>query len=381
MTDKERFCMSMRKGTALLALTLAISMPALAVGRQQQVTGRRNQQKEQQAAPAAPQNVGPLAQSKDELDAYMGLQNEQNPGKKIELADAFIAKYPNSDFVQYGHSIKVTAFNQTGNPKEAVASAEKAIDSIIKFGEKLVAKAEADAKLTDKEKEALRKKDKNAVFLDKTSPQFQAFMNQSEQRILLLYQTVIQDYQQLNDAPKILEWGEKALGFKPDDLNTLATLSNVMAERPPTNEEEKTKQMKRAEELANQALTQLPVFLGSPEGKNLSAQNKSEVTSQLHYTLGLIYLHQKRLGSSEQEFTTAIQAKPNDPITYYRLGIAYVQDVKNDQAMEALGKSVFLKGISEAGARDILKQLYVQKNKSEQGLEDYIKNTGAKIGQ
>jgi Tetratricopeptide repeat len=367
-----------RKGPALLALTLAVSISAFAAGQQQQ--GRRNQQKDQQAAPPAPQNVGPLAQSKDEFDAYMTLQNEQNPGKKIELADAFIAKYPNSDFVQYAHSMKVTAFSQAGNFKEAVPSAEKAIDAIVKFGEKLVSKAESDAKLTDKDKEALRKKDKNAVFLDKTSPQFQAFMSQSEQRILLLYQSIIQSYQQLNDAPKILEYGEKALGFKPDDLNTLATLSNTMAERPPTNEEEKTKQMKRAEELANQAITQLPVFLASPDGQNLSAQNKSEITSQLHYTLGLIYLHQKRLGSSEQEFTTAIQAKPNDPITYYRLGIAYVQDMKNDQAMEALGKSVFLKGISEAGARDILKQLYVQKNKSEQGLDDYIKNTGAKIG-
>jgi hypothetical protein len=54
--------------------------------------------------------------------------------------------------------------------------------------------------------------------------------------------------------------------------------------------------------------------------------------------------------------------------------------MKTDQAMEALGKSVFLKGVSEAGARDLLKQLYVQKNKSEQGIEDYIKTTGAKIG-
>jgi hypothetical protein len=33
------------------------------------------------------------------------------------------------------------------------------------------------------------------------------------------------------------------------------------------------------------------------------------------------------------------------------------------------------------GARDVLKQLYVNKNKSEQGMEDYIKNSGAKIGQ
>src|SRR6185503_11881142 len=124
--------------------------------------------------------------------------------------------------------------------KEAVVSAQQAIDATIKFGEKLVAKADADAKLTDKDKENIKKKDKNAVFVDKNSPQFAAFMQQSEQRILAFYQSIIQSYQQLNDAPKMLEWGEKALGFKPDDLNTLAMLSNVMAERPPTNEAEKT---------------------------------------------------------------------------------------------------------------------------------------------
>jgi predicted Zn-dependent protease len=101
----------------------------------------------------------------------------------------------------------------------------------------------------------------------------------------------------------------------------------------------------------------------------------------MHYTLGLIYLHQKRLSSSEQELLTAIKSKSNDPIAYYRLGIAYVQDMKNDLGMEALGKSVFLKGVSEAGARDILKQLWLNKNKSEQGMEDYIKASGAKIGQ
>ena len=49
--------------------------------------------------------------------------------------------------------------------------------------------------------------------------------------------------------------------------------------------------------------------------------------------------------------------------------------------MEALGKSVFLKGVSEANARELLKQLYVQKNKSEQGIDDYIKTAGSKIGQ
>src|SRR5262249_35994348 len=192
---------------------------------------------------------------------------------------------------------------------------------------------------------------------------------------------IIQAYQQLNDAPKMMEWGEKALGFKPDDINTLMMLSNVMAERPPTNETEKQKQMQRAEELAHQAVEGLPAYLESPEGSSLPAAAKTDLTAQSHYTLGLIYLHQKKLGPSQQEFVTALKSKPNDPITYYRLGIAYVQDMKNDQAMEALGKSVYLKGVSEEGARDILKQLWVNKNKSEQGLEEYIKSAGTKIGQ
>src|SRR5207248_5975577 len=175
----------------------------------------------------------PVPQSKDEADAFTNLQKEQDPAKKVELAEAFVAKYPNSDFVQYAHTLRLSAYSQLGKPKESIAAAEQAIDTTIKFGEKLVAKAEADAKLSDKDKEALKKKDKNTVFLDKNSPQFQAFMNQSEQRILAFYQAIIQSYQQLNDAPKMMEWGEKALGFKPDDINTLTMLSNVMAERPP----------------------------------------------------------------------------------------------------------------------------------------------------
>jgi len=365
-----------RKGPAFFALLFVLTLN-LSVFAQ----GRRNQQQQQQQQIPTQGAVGPTAQSKDEADAFTALQKEQSPDKKVELADAFVSKFPNSDFVQYAHMFRVSAYSQLGKNKEAIAAAEQAIDSTVKYGEKLVAKADADEKLSDKDKENIKKKDKNAVFVDKNSPQFQQVMDQSEQRILAFYQTIIQSYQQLNDAPKMLEWGEKALGFKPDDMNTLLMLSNVMAERPPTNEAEKAKQMKRAEELANQALETLPKFLSSPDAANLPPQTKTELTSQAHYTLGLIYLHQKKLGPSQQEFLTAIKSKPNDPITYYRLGIAYVQDMKNDQAMEALGKSVFLKGVSEQGARDILKQLWVNKNKSEQGMDEYIKAAGAKIGQ
>jgi hypothetical protein len=369
--------MSTRKGTGLWAIIIALILTVSTVASGQ---GRRNQQQQQPQAQSQ-FNVGPLPQSKDETDAFVGVQNEQMPAKKAELAEAFIAKYPNSDFVSFAQMFRVASYSQLGKIKEVEAAAEQAIDATIKLGEKVVAKADADSKLTDKDKENLRKKDKNAVFFDKNSPQYKTFMDQSEQRILAFYQTIIQCYQQLNDAPKMMEWGDKALGFKPDDVNTLAMVSNVMAERPPSSELEKTKQMTRAEEMVDQALKLLPGFFSSPDGINLPAQGKADLTSQLHYTLGLIYLQQKKFGPSQQELLTALKSKPNDPVTYYRLGVAYVQDLKNDQAMDALGKSVYLKGVSEQNAKDVLKQLYVQKNKSETGMDDYIQKVGKQIPQ
>ena len=367
-----------KKGPAIwvILIALTLSLPVVSAGQ------RRNQQQQQQQQQGqGQQGIGPQVKSKDEADAFNTLQMEQNPAKRVELAEAFVAKFPDSEFVSYAHTFRVTAYSQLGKHKESAAAAEQAIDTTIKFGEKLVAKADADAKLSDKDRENIRKKDKNAVFLDKNSPQFLTFMSQAEQRILALYQSVIQSYQMLNDAPHMIEAGKKALGFKPDDVNTLAMLSNVMAERPPVNDQQKTEQMKLAEEYVNQALMLLPTFLSSPEAATLTPAQKTDLTSQLHYTLGLIYLHQKRLSSSQNELMTALKSKPNDPITYYRLGIAYVQEMKNDQAMDALSKSVFLKGVSEANARDLLKQLYIQKNKSEQGMEDYVKSAGAKISQ
>ncbi|PYS03855.1 MAG: hypothetical protein DMG12_11325 [Acidobacteria bacterium] len=372
--------MKIRKGTAFVAIVLALTLSAVAFGAGQ----RRNQQQQQQRGQEAgqqPQSIGPQATSKDELDGFVALQNEQNPATKVTMADAFVSKFPNSDFVGYAHTLKMLALIQTGKPKEAALAGEQALDATVKFGERMFAKAEADAKLSDKDRDNERKKNKNVTFLDKNSPQFEAFRTDMDQRILGMYQQIIASYQQANDAAKVMEWGEKAYGYKPDDLNTLMVLSNVMAERPSSNEEEKAKQMKRAEEIAKQAVSEYATFVNSPAAAKLSAEQKSGLNSSLHYTLGLVFLHQKKFGDSEKEFLTAINLKANDPITYYRLGLAYLQDMKNDAALDAFARSVFLKGVSEASARDILKQLYVQKNKSEVGLEDFIKNAGQKIGQ
>jgi len=199
--------------------------------------------------------------------------------------------------------------------------------------------------------------------------------------MLYYYQSIMTSYQQLNDAAKTIEYGEKALGQDPDDLLTLLTLSSVLAERPPSDEKQKEEQMKRVLELAKKADAKVTQIVSSPAGAQMSGEQKAGLVLTVHQTLGLANLHLKKYGEAEKEYLAAIAAKKDDSVSYFRLGIAYVQDKKLDQALDALAKSVFLKGVAEAQARDILKQVYEAKNKSSEGLEDFIKNAGQKIGQ
>src|ERR1051326_1560281 len=163
--------------------------------------------------------------------------------------------------------VRFVSYSQLGKHKEAVAAGEQAIDATVKLGEKLLAKADADSKLSDKDRDNLRKKDKNYIFLDKDSPQFKKFMDDADRQILASYKQILQEYQALADMPKAFEWGEKAIGYKPDDVDTLATVAYLMAERPPLNEAEQAKQMKIAEDHVNQAITLLPNCLWTPEAK------------------------------------------------------------------------------------------------------------------
>src|SRR6267378_2855316 len=136
------------KGPAFWAVLLALTLSLSAWGAGQ---NRRNQQQqpqqEVQKQGQGQQGVGPQVKTKEEADAFNTLQMEQNPAKKVELAEAFVAKFPDSDFVPYAHTFRLTSYSQLNKHKEAIAAAEQAIDTTITYGEKLITKADADSKL------------------------------------------------------------------------------------------------------------------------------------------------------------------------------------------------------------------------------------------
>jgi tetratricopeptide (TPR) repeat protein len=369
-----------RKGVAVSAmlLTLTLSGPLMAQ------RPPRNANAGQQAAP--PVDYSPRPQSQEEFMAFDAMNKEPNPANKITLADQFLTTYPNSNLAGFVQRFRMDAFTRMGKYKEAIAAGEQGLALETKYLENLIAKADAEAAAAKNAPKDDKKKDnKNAPPapppIDKESPAFKQLTDNTEKAMMYYYQNLMSNYQQINDAAKTIEWAQKALGQDPEDLLTLLTLSSVMAARPSQDAKEMEKQMKEAEEHGKKALAKINALLASPMAAQMRPEDKASLGSTAHQTLGRVYYNLKKYPESQREFGAAIVAKKDDPETYFYMGLALAQDKppKVDAAMESLGKSVFLKGATEAQATEILKQMYQNVKKTMDGYDEFVKAAGAKI--
>jgi len=361
-----------KKGLALgaILLTLAVGGRLMAQRRNADVAGQRGN---------AP-DYSPKAASQEEFVAFQAIQSEANPSNKITLADQFLTKYPTSQLAGYVQRFRMESFSKTGKFKEAAAAGEAGLALEKKYFEDLIAKADEQAAAA---KNSKQKPDKNAPPpINKNSDAFKTLADATEKSMMYYYQNLMSDYQALNDAPKTIEWAEKALGEQPDDLLTLLTLSSVMAARPSSDPKELATQMKEAEEHAKRAISLVNNLVNGPAAAQMKPEDKAGLLSSSHQTLGRIYFNTKKYSEAQREFGAAIVAKKDEGDTYFYLGLALAQDKppKLDDAMESLAKAVYLKGVSQAQANDVLKQLYQNVKKSMDGYDEFIKAAGAKIG-
>src|SRR5271157_790652 len=121
----------MRKTTAFWSFTLLASLLvsaslAQAAARVQNVEGRiftRQLNAPPQAAKA------PSWKSRDEYDAYMAMANEKDPNKRIQLAEAFLTKYANSDFKEGAYVIEMQTYQAQTQPDKAIDAAHKVLQA------------------------------------------------------------------------------------------------------------------------------------------------------------------------------------------------------------------------------------------------------------
>ncbi len=187
--------------------------------------------------------------------------------------------------------------------------------------------------------------------------------------VLRLEMTV---YQQKNDFPNMLEFGEKVLKESPEDAPTLITLAGAIPERTTENDLDKDVKLGKAESYAKRGLASLDKLqkLDPAMPDDEWQKRVNDGRGQIYAALGLVAMVRKQFDQAEESFKKAISLQmKEDGITYWRLGLALQGGKKYPEAREALKKSVAAGGV-KVGGRDLAAEELKR-------VEDFVSRQGA----
>jgi len=160
-------------------------------------------------------------------------------------------------------------------------------------------------------------------------------------------------FQQKGDVEKVVEYGDKSLESKSDNLMALLLLCNMLPQPQylKSHEMDKEKQLAQAEDYANRALKLIDqVPRQANETDEQYQKRKASYAAGAHASLGMIHLERSQLSlagpdkdelaKAETEYKEAVQASERpDPRDYYRLGETYNMEGKLDEAIDAFSKA------------------------------------------
>ncbi|MFB3920491.1 MAG: hypothetical protein ACE145_02145 [Terriglobia bacterium] len=167
-------------------------------------------------------------------------------------------------------------------------------------------------------------------------------------------------YQQKQDLPHTIEFAEKSLKLKSDNLMSLIVLATILPQPQlmKGSDIDKEQKLSQAEGYATQALQLIDQLAKQPNETDEALQKrKAELSREPHAALGMIHLQRSsmslagpdkdELAKAEQEYQQAVTLgeRPN-PSDYYRLGEARAAQGKIDEAIQAFTKAGELGGDS-----------------------------------
>jgi tetratricopeptide (TPR) repeat protein len=79
------------------------------------------------ASPQPPQEKKPQWKSREEYDAYQAMAGEQDPNKKIQLAEAFLEKFKDTDFKDLAYVTMMQTYAQLNDSAKAMDAARQAV--------------------------------------------------------------------------------------------------------------------------------------------------------------------------------------------------------------------------------------------------------------
>jgi tetratricopeptide (TPR) repeat protein len=180
----------------------------------------------------------------------------------------------------------------------------------------------------------------------------------------VVYSALTFAYIQAGKPDKAFEVGDKEIALKPDDVQTLAILSQTIPRAMTSSTPEPEKQLAKAETYGKKALELTPA-LAKPEGmpdQNFNAA-KNATLAMAHSGLGIVYFRQKKYNDAIPELEQSVKIDPNptpDPVNLYILAMSDQKASHYDEAVAAFNKcAAITSGLQNAcknGAEEAKKQ-------------------------
>jgi tetratricopeptide (TPR) repeat protein len=155
----------------------------------------------------------------------------------------------------------------------------------------------------------------------------------------------MQKYQQVNNADKMLEMGQKALTIDPDDPEALVGVATVEAERTRDTDLDKDQKLAEAKKDAERSLitvdTDVPTSGYPPER---IAQYKGFIRSEAYAVIGTLEYNAKNWPEAEANLRKSIEAFPEqlDSVAVLRLAIALDNENKIPEGLKYANQAVDL---------------------------------------
>jgi len=92
-------------------------------------TGQTAQSATQSAPAAAPQSAAPVIKDPAEYNAYVAAVQQKDVNAKISGLEAFLTQYPNSVMKNQAMELLMTSYQQAGNTKKTMESAQKLVQA------------------------------------------------------------------------------------------------------------------------------------------------------------------------------------------------------------------------------------------------------------
>jgi len=164
----------------------------------------------------------------------------------------------------------------------------------------------------------------------------------------VIYSALTFEYIQSGKVDKALEIGDKEVALKPDDVQTMAILSQTIPRAMNSSTPEPEKQLAKAETYGKRAIEITPT-ISKPEG--LPDQNfvaaKNVTLAMAHSGLGLVYFRRGKFNDAIPELEQSVKIDPNptpDPVNLYLLGMANQKASHYDEAASAFNKCAAIAG-------------------------------------